>query len=290
MAPTPFSTILVQARKREPEALAQLYIQFLPIINTYVSRRVPANIVEDITSDVFFKMIHDIRKLQTRDELAFKAWLFALAGTAIAGYYRKAGSVRVIPLDTIANMMSPEDPTQPIEQAERLRDLTDALSMITTKRRKIVTKRADGEPYKAIANTFGMKEATVRASHHRTIQTLRESMAVRIMTIILCGAILTASAIIFLYRAGSAVPGQILYPIRQLTNPIDTPTPTPIHPYIPVPSPSPSPTPTSTPTPTPTPAPEEAAPTPTPTPDINTLPVNAHAITQHALCLINTCS
>src|SRR5882672_10196426 len=143
MTPMSFGSILCQAKRREPDALDRLSLVYYPIIFQYVSRRVPSYIAGDITSDVFLEMVTDIDTLVARDEATFKAWLFAIAHIRVVGYYRARDrdSVRIVPLEAASGISSPDDPTQPILQAEKIVALTSAVSMLTTKRRKIVIAR-----------------------------------------------------------------------------------------------------------------------------------------------------
>ena len=142
MAPMPpFQNILSQAKRNEPEALTYLYFTYQPIVSRYVSRHVPLHIADDITSDIFLKMVTDIPYMRANEETAFRAWLFAIMYTAIAAYHRGPGRVHIVPLETASNISSPDDPTQPILQAEKITALTGAISMLTTKHRKVVIGR-----------------------------------------------------------------------------------------------------------------------------------------------------
>ena len=78
------------ARRGEAEALGALYRQFLPGVFGYIAARVPdRSTAEDLTSDVFLKMVEGIGRLRASDEAGFAAWLLQIARIRVAGYYRK---------------------------------------------------------------------------------------------------------------------------------------------------------------------------------------------------------
>src|SRR5258707_13697489 len=82
--------LLDRARRGESEALSILYRQFLPGIFGYIAARVPDRATaEDLTSEVFLKMIEGIGQLRASDEPGFAAWLLQIARLTVADYYRK---------------------------------------------------------------------------------------------------------------------------------------------------------------------------------------------------------
>src|SRR5713226_6998839 len=84
------SRLLDQARRGEAEALSALYRQFLPGIFGYIAARVPDRATsEDLTSEVFLKMVEGIGQLRASDEAGFAAWLLQIARITVAAYYRK---------------------------------------------------------------------------------------------------------------------------------------------------------------------------------------------------------
>src|SRR5256886_9597316 len=81
---------LDRARRGESEALSTLYRQFLSGVFGYVAARVPdRTTAEDLTSEVFLKVVEGVGRLQAEDETGFAAWLFQIARMTVAGYYRK---------------------------------------------------------------------------------------------------------------------------------------------------------------------------------------------------------
>ena len=85
-----FTHLLDAARRGESEALSTLYREFLPGVFGYMATRVPDRATaEDLTSEVFLKMVEGISQLRTSDEAGFAAWLLQIARISVAGFYRK---------------------------------------------------------------------------------------------------------------------------------------------------------------------------------------------------------
>src|SRR5205085_12089472 len=81
---------LDRARRGESEALSMLYRQFLPGVFGYIATRVPDRATaEDLTSEVFLKMVEGIGHVRANNEAGFAAWLLQIARITVAGYYRK---------------------------------------------------------------------------------------------------------------------------------------------------------------------------------------------------------
>src|SRR5579864_3425498 len=97
-----FTRLLDAARRSESEALSTLYREFLPGVFGYIATRVPDRATaEDLTSEVFLKMVEGIGQLRTSDEAGFAAWILQIARISVAGYYRKREKQPVhVPLET----------------------------------------------------------------------------------------------------------------------------------------------------------------------------------------------
>ncbi len=84
--------LLDRARRGESEALSILYRQFLPGIFGYIAARVPDRATaEDLTSEVFLKMVEGIGRLRASDEASFAAWLLQISADACLSRTRPLG-------------------------------------------------------------------------------------------------------------------------------------------------------------------------------------------------------
>ncbi len=78
---------------KDPESLAYVYDQFYSPVYRYVSFRInDKQTVEDLTSDVFTRLLASLDKGRVPDKL--KGWLFAVANNAVIDHYRKSGRIQ----------------------------------------------------------------------------------------------------------------------------------------------------------------------------------------------------
>src|ERR1051326_736106 len=98
--PSFFAHQLDGAKRSESEALSALYREFLPVVFGYIAVRVPDRATaEDITSEVFLKMVEGISRLRATEKAGFAAWILQIARISVAGYYRnREGQPTVVSL------------------------------------------------------------------------------------------------------------------------------------------------------------------------------------------------
>src|SRR5688572_29341793 len=80
---SPEQDLIAQAQRGDEQAVTSLYEMHVDAIFEYISYRVGSrNIAEDLTSDVFVRMVRGLAQYKERG-LPFRAWLFRIAGNLI---------------------------------------------------------------------------------------------------------------------------------------------------------------------------------------------------------------
>lgn len=122
---------LVERAASDPQAFAELYDRYLPVVYGYVYRRVNhKEAAEDITSQVFERVLRSIGGL--REGVTFKVWLFRIAGNAVIDYYRSKGRRE----------------TTAIERMEKMADQASANGITEVESRATVGELLEGLPEK----------------------------------------------------------------------------------------------------------------------------------------------
>src|SRR5437588_13020280 len=86
---------LVERAKEDPEAFGALYDRYFPQIYRFTYSRVrDQSLAEDVTSEVFFKALRNIKRY-TYSGHPFSAWLYHIALNAVADHYRGAAGKEV---------------------------------------------------------------------------------------------------------------------------------------------------------------------------------------------------
>ena len=185
----PFEQQLDQARRGESEGLSALYRQFLPGVFGYIAARVPdRSTAEDLTSEVFLKMIEGISHLRANDEAGFAAWLFQVARITVAGYYRKREHQPTM-LSLSSTLLDEEegeealsipahhpesDPVRRAEAKDEWSEVVQAINMLTEEQRQVLISRLIlGYDVATVAHMIGKKTNAVKALQFRALQTLR---------------------------------------------------------------------------------------------------------------------
>ncbi|MGH2507476.1 MAG: RNA polymerase sigma factor [Ktedonobacteraceae bacterium] len=183
-----FKEILQWARCGDSEGLSTLYRQFLPTIFGYIAARVPdRDIAEDLTSEVFIKMIEGIGHLRSDEEAGFASWLLQIARMTVAGYYRKRARQPIIrPLDPLVQEEQEEsmslltanktcdDPLEWLIARDEWQTVVEAMNRLTEEQRQVLISRLILEyDVATVAKMLGKTATAIKSLQFRAIQSLQ---------------------------------------------------------------------------------------------------------------------
>ncbi len=186
---------LNQARRGESEALSALYRQFLPGVFGYIAARVPdRSTAEDLTSDVFLKMVEGIGQLRASDEAGFAAWLLQIARLTVAAYYRKRAHLPALvslePEDreeaapgngeALVRVYLGLDPAEIVEIQDEWHSVVNAINALTEEQRQVLVGRFIlGYDVATVARMIGKKANAVKALQFRALHSLHRLLGKR---------------------------------------------------------------------------------------------------------------
>jgi RNA polymerase sigma-70 factor (ECF subfamily) len=167
--------LLAAARTYDEAALGELYDRYEAKIYSYIFRRTgDESLAEDMTSQVFMKMLESIR-----DEKAwhssFSGWLYRIAHNLVIDYYRRRERQNTVNIEetgpTLIDVHDPEETVAARLDAERLRA---AIRRLTPEQAEVVTLRfLEGYNVAEVAAMLGRTEGAVKALQYRAVTTLR---------------------------------------------------------------------------------------------------------------------
>lgn len=166
---------MIQAARRDPAAFRALYQRYLPRVYAYVAYRVGRRTdAEDLTADIFMKVLERLPQFEDRGEGAFAAWLFRIAHNQLAQFYRQRAPIEVS-LDELPDLRSDSlTPEALIQQQERFTRLYQRIRVLSPRRQEIITLRFFGELRNSeIAEVLGIDERTVASHLCRAIEDLQ---------------------------------------------------------------------------------------------------------------------
>lgn len=175
---------LVRAAQRDPQAFRLVFRHFHPRIYAYVASRTSRpDDAEDITAEVFLRVVEGLAKFQDRGAGSFAGWIFKIAYHEVIRHAGRHGrnatvSLEALP-DVAADDPSPEDIAR---QADHIEQVRRALAALTPRQQEMVTLRYyGGLRNKEIAHVLGLDERTVAATLSRALDALRDHLALNLL-------------------------------------------------------------------------------------------------------------
>ena len=169
--------LLKRAKIYDPVALTELYDRYAPKMYTYIYRRVSdAALAEDLTSELFLRMLRAIRNEQAwRD--SFAAWLYRIAHNLVVDHYRRRPPTPSLPLGEV--LIAPDDdPAAAVEDTLACERLQAAISCLTPEQQEVLALRfGEGLTARETAQVLRKTTGSVEALQHRAVAALRRILA-----------------------------------------------------------------------------------------------------------------
>jgi RNA polymerase sigma-70 factor (ECF subfamily) len=169
--------IIRDAQQGDNTAITELYEQHYLGVYRFLYYRVNnQQVAEDLTSDVFVRMIDSLPKYEKQDA-SFRAWLFQIARNLSIDYYRKMAIRNHSPLEE--NLVAKaEDIGLVIDQRLTSQNLRLALAQLTDDQRDVIVLRfVAGLPISEVAQLMKKSDDAVKGLQRRALNTLRDVQA-----------------------------------------------------------------------------------------------------------------
>jgi RNA polymerase sigma-70 factor (ECF subfamily) len=159
-----------RAKAGDSEGLHYLYVRYAPDVRRYVASFVhDHHEAEDITQNVFAKLIGAIQKYEQRD-VPFTAWILRVARNAALDHMRAR---RAIPTEEVRVA----DCGQAQVGLDRSRALRSALERLPVEQREVlVLRHITGLSPMEIAAALDKSESAVHGLHHRGRRAVKASL------------------------------------------------------------------------------------------------------------------
>lgn len=173
--------LVKSAQEGDADGMAGLYELYYDKIFRYISFKIgnPTE-AEDLTEDVFLKMLQSIHKFKWQGP-PFSSWLFRIAHNLIVDQYRRKGRRPVTPLDEARGVVgaSEQDIDRDLDTKISIAGVYEAMEDLTKLQREVMSLRfAAGLSVRETALAIGKKENAVKALQHAAIKKLRTLLSV----------------------------------------------------------------------------------------------------------------
>lgn len=166
--------LITKAQRGDPVAFDDLYERYAQGILRYLYLRTrEAESAQDLTQEVFIRVLKNIRKFEYRGEKSFLGWLYTIAGNVLIGHVRRKHGIQT-PLDQNLEIVDPRGQEQFASTIERIY-LLNAMSQLTDDQQQVLTLKFFGDlTNQEIATVIGRTEGAVKALQHRAILSLQQ--------------------------------------------------------------------------------------------------------------------
>lgn len=163
-----------RAQTRDPSAISELYDRFAGLMLRYISLRVAEHeLAQDLTQEVFIKIIYGIGRFEYRDEKAFLGWLYTIAGNVLHSYQRRR-RLQATPFgaqDDLIDQRSQDDARAITDRVM----LQQAIGQLTKDQQQVLTLRFYADMSNSeIAKLLRRTEGAIKAIQYRALQSLQK--------------------------------------------------------------------------------------------------------------------
>ncbi|MEZ4670281.1 MAG: sigma-70 family RNA polymerase sigma factor [Anaerolineae bacterium] len=168
--------LIERASAGDRAAVSTLYDAYVQAIFAYINYRVDSGaIAEDLTADVFLRMIRALPKFQYTGA-PFGAWLYRIAANRVAEYYREKQPVHWDSLLENYRSNDPDLDDQIVDEAQRSRVREALLSLPEDYQTVLILRFTQDLPHTEVASIMGKSIEAVRVLQHRALKALAKSM------------------------------------------------------------------------------------------------------------------
>ena len=169
------------AQTGDREAFSEIFHLLISDITGYVRHSVSSESVEDILSDVFFRVWTKISTFHGASDQQFRAWVFRIAHHLIIDSYRAKKDISSLEENDHVLAMQDESlessPERLTNIALSFEQVEVALEELSPQWRQIILLRYFQDfSHKDIGKILGMREGNVRIILHRALAKLREHL------------------------------------------------------------------------------------------------------------------
>ena len=166
--------LVLRAQQGSEVAAGELYERYYqPIFRFVYYRTGNQRVAEDLTSEVFLKMVQKIQGFQTKDG-NFQGWLFRIAQNIVIDYYRKTLVHPEVPIDEEL-AKDAESVLSEVSKKMTEETLLQGLQRLNEDQRSVIILRfIAGLPIAQVAGTLNKSEDAVKGLQRRGLLALRE--------------------------------------------------------------------------------------------------------------------
>lgn len=177
MIPTPLNeaalqTLISLAQDGDTDAFGRMYDHFFVQVYRYCAFRLPKEVAEDTTADIFVKAWEKLHTYKIRAGVPFAAWIFRIARHTVIDVYRVHRGFEEVP-ESLPDTDNFNRAETRIRRKDTLRIVRAALDKLPQRYREVLLLTYVSElPYSEVARVLRMSEGAVRILKFRALRKL----------------------------------------------------------------------------------------------------------------------
>lgn len=177
--------ILIRAYKSwDSSCFSQLYSRYIDDIYRFILRKTgDIEVAEDITSQVWIKILTHIYDFEEKSGATFKSWIYRIAYNAVVDFYRK--QKETVGLDDIPEISLSEDVWKYVDDKEKLTQVKQYLETLSKNEQEVVFLRVwDDLSYKEISEILWLSLDNCKKIYSRSIKKIQSNIVTLICIIL----------------------------------------------------------------------------------------------------------
>lgn len=164
--------VVQRAQQCDPTAIGELYTGFAGQILRYIYVRVAEpELAQDLTQEVFIKIINGIGRFEYRDEKSFLGWIYTIAANVVASHQRRCRFISTS-FDVRDDLMDAFSHNDIHAITDRIA-LRQAFEKLTPDQQQVLTLRFFADMSNSeIASVLQRTEGAIKAIQHRALRSL----------------------------------------------------------------------------------------------------------------------
>jgi RNA polymerase sigma-70 factor (ECF subfamily) len=164
------------AHQGDPTAISEIYRRYAGTIVRYIAIRVTdVELAQDLTQEVFIRVIHALHRFTYRGEKAFLGWLFTIAANVLTSYQRRKRPPTA-PLSAQHDLVDTRS-VEAVRTVAEYVDLRRALAQLTDDQQQVLTLRFFADLSNCeVATILHRSEASIKAIQYRAIRSLQRML------------------------------------------------------------------------------------------------------------------
>lgn len=164
--------LVIKAQAGDKDAFGTLYDHFFDSIYRYAAFRLPPEIAEDITADIFIKSWEKLHTYNLRKNIPFGAWMFRIARNMVIDTYRSQKKAIALE-DELVDEDALNQAEASVKQKYLHKTLRQAMDRLPSKYRDVLQLSYMADmPHNQIAKVLKMNEGAVRVLKFRALKKL----------------------------------------------------------------------------------------------------------------------